>query len=74
MAISKFAWEFDMFDEKACTGKDSPPGQLRKIVFVGPDQSNAYGLSPDLILSIVGIDSKALVLPCAPASTLARLG
>ncbi|WP_155771066.1 hypothetical protein [Burkholderia cepacia] len=42
MAISKFAWEFDMFDEKACTGKDSPPGQLRKIVFVGPDQSNAY--------------------------------
>ncbi|ACA89209.1 hypothetical protein Bcenmc03_0029 [Burkholderia orbicola MC0-3] len=32
------------------------------------------GLSADLILAIVGIDSKALVLPCAPASTLARLG
>lgn len=32
------------------------------------------GLGADLILAIVGIDSHALVLPCTPASTLARLG
>ncbi|WP_155753831.1 hypothetical protein [Burkholderia anthina] len=42
LAISKLAWEFDMLDEKACTGEDPASGPLRKIVFVGPDQSEAY--------------------------------
>ncbi|WP_143134495.1 hypothetical protein [Burkholderia ubonensis] len=42
LAISKLAWEFDMLDEKACTGENPPSGPLRKIVFVGPDQSKAY--------------------------------
>ncbi|WP_146075158.1 hypothetical protein [Burkholderia anthinoferrum] len=42
LAISKLAWEFDMLDEKACTGEDPASGPLRKIVFVGPDQSKAY--------------------------------
>ncbi|MCA7982094.1 hypothetical protein LGM57_37785 [Burkholderia cepacia] len=42
LAISKLKWEFDMLDEKACTGEDPAAGPLRKIVFVGPDQSKAY--------------------------------
>jgi hypothetical protein len=46
LIVANFAWNFDMLDEKACTGDEATQSdsndKSRKIVFVGPDQSKAF--------------------------------